>query len=85
MVSVSKKVLQRSTLMSKWQLRWFVALWVFAGMMMGFGWGLEWSVRVDSSVLVVLGKSLFWIGLAVYLIVSGTLGRGYLKLIKSLD
>lgn len=65
----------------RWTLRWFVALWVFAGFMMGLGFGL-W-VFAGAEVAIV-GKWVFWTFMAVYFVVSGTLGRGYLQLIREL-
>ncbi len=68
----------------KWQLRWFVALWVFAGVLIGFGLGVVHSKEIPLYALGNFGWSVFWIGVCVYLVVSGTLGRGYLRLIRSL-
>ena len=68
-----------------WQMRWFVALWVFAGVLMGFGLGVVKSREIPDHLLRSFGWSVFWIGVGVYVIVSGTLGRGYLRLIQSLE
>ncbi len=69
------------SLISKWQLRWFVVLWVFAGFMAGFGMGM-W--KVGGGDIVLVGIWTFWIAIVIYLVVAGTLGRGYLRLIREL-
>lgn len=70
-----------------WELRWFVALFVFAGMLIGFGAGvlLRLSQSVETPFLASFGKWILGIGLVLYLVVVATLGRGYRRLIRTLS
>ena len=70
--------------MGRWQLRWFVALWVFFGILMGFGLGVAYSFVISEGFGSGKGIDFFWIGLVAYLIVAVTLGRAYRRLVYSL-
>lgn len=69
--------------MKKWALRWFVALDVFAGMVMGLGLGIAYA-ETFSAWSGKAGTVMFFTGLALYLIIGATLGRGYLQLIRGM-
>ena len=67
--------------MTLWHLRWFVALWVFSGMLMGVGAG----VWLAGQTMGVRAKSIYgfsWGGVVLYFVVAGTLGQTYLKLVR---
>lgn len=68
----------------RWSLRWFVALWVFCGIVIGSGLGIYAAERMLGASESNFDIWLIWLGLIGYLIVSGTLGRKYLRLIRSL-
>jgi len=67
-----------------WTLRWFIALWVFSGMLIGAGAGMWFSETTFGARETFADSWFFWVGVILYFIVAGTLGRTYLRLVKLL-
>lgn len=68
----------------RWVLRWFVALWVFSGVLFGAGGGIWLAERLLQATETSTDSWLLWSGVVLYFLVAGTLGRDYLRLIRAL-
>lgn len=68
----------------KWALRWLVVLWVVSGVLFGAGIGVWLAERSLQAAKTSIDLWLFWSGVVLYFVVAGTLGRGYLRLIRAL-
>jgi hypothetical protein len=70
--------------LTRWKLRWFVALWVFSGVLIGAGVGFGFAESSLGAAETEIDSWLFWSGFVLYFVVAGTLGRGYLRLVRGL-